>query len=133
MTIQLSLVVAVQLHSAPTVTLICASPPAAAKFRLAGDTFTEQGAPPITMTFIEYGGALNTKFVPALSIIVVAISGKPGPMPKCAASSCGLPYECTVAPDGRANPIKLILASSALVRLLLINNSASAPSARLTE
>ena len=66
-------------------------------------------------------------------IIVVAMSGKPGPTPKCAASSCGLPYECTIAADGGANPARLIEASSALVRLLLINNSASAPSVRLTE
>src|SRR6185369_1341454 len=133
MMIQSSLVTAVQLHPASTVTLICASPPAPAKTWLGGDRFTEQGVPPITMTFIDRGGALKTKFAPALLIIVVAMSGKPGPTPRCAASSCGLPYECTVAADGGANPIKLILASSAFVRLLLINNSASAPSARLTE
>src|SRR5437868_2789955 len=133
MTIQLSLVAAVQLHSAATLMLICASPPLAANAWLAGDKFTEQATPPITITLIEYGGALNMKFAPALLIIVVAMSGKPGPTPKCAASSCGLPYECTIAADGGANPARLIEASSALVRLLLINNSASAPSVRLTE
>ena len=53
------------------------------------------------------------------------------PLPVRAASSCGMPYEYTVIAGCGVNPVRLTLAESVLVGLLLTASRQSDPSARL--